>query len=310
MDVDSVPEIGTFLTEEAEALISESILYLPVSGEFDRNYVANLPDRIRRGELGLFTLSLNKQVCGLLFYRSIDREADLVYGYVRRACAGKERLFLEKVLKMLQIGGIQVVRSGFSWQDAGHFRTAAESLSFHRVSRLSMLKPVDENLMFSYAPAPGITIIPWSTAYFEEVCQIMYEESTPEDRSVYPLFGTPEGSRLLLLSIIRDMHGQFIPELSLLAQFDGEIAGFVITSLLNDGSVLILDIAVKSKFRRRGIGTKMIESLASKCAVTGRNAIVLAVTVQNESAISLYKKTGFRETGRFDQYVKMISTGR
>lgn len=177
---------------------------------------------------------------------------------------------------------------------------------FFSVRRISMARDVDDGHLFSYVPAPGLNVIPWSPWYFDEAGRIMYEASEPADRRLYPLFGSPEGARKLLLSIVQGRHGPFLPELSAVCQVDGAIAGFVLCSLLADGSVLVLDIAVADACRRRGVGTRLIEHLVSQCAVQNRRQVVLAVTAGNTPAIRLYQKTGFREVATFDQYVLTI----
>jgi ribosomal protein S18 acetylase RimI-like enzyme len=169
-----------------------------------------------------------------------------------------------------------------------------------------MAKAVDDSHMFSYVPTPGIQVLAWSPWYFEEACRIMYEESEPADRLLYPLFGSSEGARKLLLSIVQGRHGTFMPELSAVCQAGGAIVGFLLCALLADGSVLVLDIAVSRACRRAGAGTKMLEYLVSKCASLGYRQIVLAVTADNQAAIGLYKKMGFRDVAAFDQYVLAI----
>jgi ribosomal protein S18 acetylase RimI-like enzyme len=215
--------------------------------------------------------------------------------------------FLESIVGRLKESGVSVVRTGFTWPDAGPFIVAAVRMGFSTVHRISMSKDVDDRDLFSYVPAPGIHVLPWSSWYFEEACRIMYEESVPADRVLYPLFGSPEGARRLLLSIVQGRHGIFMPGLSAVCQSGGAIVGFMLCALIPDGSVLVLDIAVSKASRRKGAGTKMLEYLISKTAALGNRQIVLAVTAGNEPAIKLYKKMGFKEVATFDQYVLSIN---
>jgi ribosomal protein S18 acetylase RimI-like enzyme len=295
---------GTTVTPAVEAAFSEASLRLP---ELERLYVMSLPDRVRRGELCLISLHDGEEVAGAVCYRSVDGEAEVAFGFVRPPYRGTEHAFLEKAVGALKGSGISIVRTGFTWPDSGPFIAAAAGLGFSTVHRISMAKVVDDSQLFSYVPAPGIHVLPWSPWYFEEACRIMYEESEPADRVLYPLFGSPEGARKLLLSIVQGRHGTFAPGLSAVCESGGAIVGFLLCALLADGSVLVLDIAVSKAGKRKGAGTKMLEYLISKAAALGNRQIVLAVTAGNEPAIGLYKKMGFRQVATFDQYVLAIN---
>jgi ribosomal protein S18 acetylase RimI-like enzyme len=296
-------EAGTMITSAVEAAFSEAAGELP---ELERLYVRSLPDRVRRGELNLISLHDGPEVAGAACYRSVDGEAEVVFGFLRPPYRGTEPAFLEKIVRALKESGHAVLRTGFTWPEAGPFIAAASRMGFWRIHRISMAREVNDGHLFSYVPAPGINVAPWSPWYFDEVCRIMYEESEPEDRVLYPLFASPEGARRLLLSIAQGRHGTFMPGLSAICQSDGVIVGFLLCALIVDGSVLVLDIAVDKAHRRKGAGTKMLEYLISRAAALGNRQIVLAVTASNEPAIELYRNVGFKEVARFDQYVLTI----
>lgn len=295
------------LTDEAELMLLESASRLPtVSGDIDRKYILGLPNRVRWGELEALQIAVDGELTGVFCYRNVDNEAELVYGCIRRG--GRiniERPLMKEIIHELETRDIHAIRSSFSWPGSEQFITAALETGFRKIGRMSMSRNVDPGHAL---PRPGsdTAILPWSPTYFENVCKIMYEASEHYDRAVYPLFGSIEGARRLLLSILQDRHGLFMPDLSMVAQKDGRIAGFLLSALLPDGCVLILDIAVDSDFRRHGIGSQMLENLVNKSATLDRNQIVLAVTRDNNPAIALYLKAGFKEIAHFDQYVLEI----
>lgn len=299
-------ETGSSLTEDAESLLTESASRLTAPAEVDHAYVAGLPERVRRGELSVITLLKGLETIGIVCYRTVDSESEVVYCCMKTGYEGLERLFLGRIVSEFTGYGIRVVRGSFSGPGADRFTAAAVEIGFRKVVRMSMTYSVTEDLAHTYRPAPGIEIQQWTPAYFEDVCKLMCVAAEDFDRAVYPLFGSIEGARTLLLSILRDRHGIFLPELSLVALIDGEPAGFLLASMIQNGTVLILDIAVESERRRRGIGGKLLQYLISKSAVLSRRQIVLAVTLDNNPAIELYKKTGFRQTSIFDQYVLEI----
>lgn len=296
-------EVGCTLTTDAERLLVESAVRLPSPGEIDRIYVTGLPERARRGDLSVLTLQKGLETVGVVCYRSIDRESELVYGCLKTDYCGQEQLFLDLIVGHLLGTGTSAIRCGFSWPESDRFTEAARTKGFKKVRRMSMVRDVNGELAGSYRPGQGISVLPWNPGHFDEVGALMCTAAEDFDRAVYPLFGSPEGCRTMLLSILQDRHGLFLPELSLVAQAGGKTVGFLLSSLIHDGSVLILDIAVEAGQRRRGIGRKLLENLLSKAALHGRRQVVLAVTMDNTPAIELYKKMGFREVSTFDQYV-------
>jgi ribosomal protein S18 acetylase RimI-like enzyme len=302
-------ELGTVITPAVEAAFEEAAVSLH-AGETERVYLKSLLDRVRHGELFLLVLYRSAGIAGVVCCRSVDDEAELIFGFLRPQFAGIERVFLAKVVDALAQRGMHVVRSGFTWPGAGGFVAAAAAMRFYTVPRISMALDVADNRLFFYEPGPGVKVRPWSEACFEDTCRIMYEESEPSDRKVYPLFSSPEGARTLLSSIVQGRHGTFLPGLSAVCEKDGQVAGFLLSSLLTDGSVLVLDIAVRKAYRRAGAGSRMLEHLIGRCAAAGKRRIVLAVTASNTAAIALYKKMGFREVSTFDQHVLMLDKNR
>jgi ribosomal protein S18 acetylase RimI-like enzyme len=152
-------------------------------------------------------------------------------------------------------------------------------------------------------PCRGFELLPWRDECAEDVCLLMCANSAPSDRNVYPVLATREGALLLIRSVMKDKHGKFLRELSLVAKADEKTVGFLISTLLLDGSVLVLDIAVDSEYRRRGIGSAMMRWLVSECAAKDKDQVVLAVTAQNLDAIRLYDHLGFKQNMAFRQYV-------
>ena len=80
------------------------------------------------------------------------------------------------------------------------------------------------------------------------------------------------------------------------AEYMGEIAGYLGTHIVLD-ECYIANIAVREKFRRKGIAD-MLLSVGEKNATDKNCAFIsLEVRVSNEKAIALYKKRGYNEMG-------------
>lgn len=87
------------------------------------------------------------------------------------------------------------------------------------------------------------------------------------------------------------------------AEFEGKIAGFLVSREVFSGDAHngaqreILNVAVASAYRRRGIATALISQ------EVGRSAeVFLEVRESNLAAQELYRKLGFLEVGRRPKY--------
>ena len=92
---------------------------------------------------------------------------------------------------------------------------------------------------------------------------------------------------------------------ALLAKFDADIAGFVI-SLVEDsgraklGHVVTIDVA--AKHRRKGIGLTLLKEAEHALAQRNVQVIYLEVRADNESALQLYRKQGYVEKELLEDY--------
>jgi ribosomal-protein-alanine N-acetyltransferase len=83
------------------------------------------------------------------------------------------------------------------------------------------------------------------------------------------------------------------PEGFLVARIDRETVGYAIGEK-NKDSGLIISIAVKKEWRRRGIGRKLIEKLLENFKKEGAKIVFLHVREENKEAINFYRALGFK----------------
>ncbi len=287
-------EVSRGITEDMEGVFVDAARR---AGAAEGTYVRCLLERARAGELGVFALSARCRTVGAICYKVLDGDAELVFGHA--VTGDPEAYFLESVVRDLFRGGAHTVRSNFNWPDADGFIRGAQAMGFTVTERMSMCRcpgPVYGR------PPDGFVVLAWQDCHASEVCRVMHEAQSPVDRPVYPMFGLPEGVEKLMDSVLHDKHGRFLRELSYVAVADRPV-GFLISTLLSDGSVLILDIGVDRGYRRRGIGGALLDRLIGDSFMRGYGLIVLAVTSGNHDAIRLYERKGFRVNGHFRQHV-------
>ena len=86
---------------------------------------------------------------------------------------------------------------------------------------------------------------------------------------------------------------------------NGEILGFA-GVLINIDFIEIMNIVVRKKYRKKGIGKELLEKLISFSKEKNFELINLEVNSKNEPAINLYKKFGFKEVGLRKKYYNNI----
>lgn len=89
----------------------------------------------------------------------------------------------------------------------------------------------------------------------------------------------------------------------LCAYVEDVFAGFLMAFHVLDECHL-LDIATAEKFRRRGVGTALIDELVKHAKQREGRFVYLEVREHNPSARALYEKLGFVEVGKRKDYYK------
>ncbi len=87
----------------------------------------------------------------------------------------------------------------------------------------------------------------------------------------------------------------------LVFKYSHRVVGFECFWIILDEAHL-LNIAVSPEFRRRSVGTRMMNRLEEICAERGVGRIILDVATRNTPARSLYRKSGFSSIGFRKRY--------
>lgn len=84
--------------------------------------------------------------------------------------------------------------------------------------------------------------------------------------------------------------------ISLVAEVDGELVGFIIGSIEYYGNEKfghIYSVDVSPKYRRRGVASKLLDEVERILVKNGAETCYLEVRTDNVSALSLYKKRDY-----------------
>ena len=58
------------------------------------------------------------------------------------------------------------------------------------------------------------------------------------------------------------------------------------------------DLFVASRYRRQGIGSAALDAVKAACAERGVRALLVETSLENDTAVRVYRRAGFGETGR------------
>jgi ribosomal-protein-alanine N-acetyltransferase len=81
--------------------------------------------------------------------------------------------------------------------------------------------------------------------------------------------------------------------IGMVAEYEERVVGFMIYEL-HKNRLHILNFAVRQEYRRRGVGTRMVEKLVGKLSHQRRSRILLEVRETNLDAQLFFRSAGFR----------------
>lgn len=92
------------------------------------------------------------------------------------------------------------------------------------------------------------------------------------------------------------------PEFFLVAVCDGEVVGYVCGFVSAEGCGHLASIAVSGRFRRRGIGSILLEKFEKRVAGLGLKCVKLEVSEDNYVARTFYERRGYSYKGTIPRY--------
>jgi ribosomal-protein-alanine N-acetyltransferase len=88
----------------------------------------------------------------------------------------------------------------------------------------------------------------------------------------------------------------------LIAEVDGEMAGFAAAELEDRSTGLIVTLDVEEAWRRRGIGSRLLADTHERLAALGATTVFLHVAVERDDAQRLYRRHGYSTIARLNDY--------
>ncbi|OPY31919.1 MAG: Acetyltransferase (GNAT) family protein [Methanomassiliicoccales archaeon PtaU1.Bin124] len=261
-------------------------------------------DRLEQIRSGKFDLAIIKDMdrpVGFLAYQTIDDDASLRFGHVLPQYERYFQAVLASSIGSLKALGLRSVMGLFNWPQRRSFVDEAMALGFIQIDRMNMVRRPGVSFVHKGVPE-GITIMPWSNCMAQAAAHMLFKNSSSKDRSFHRPYRTLQGCQAYLAAIIGGRYGEFLPDHSFLALRDGREVGVVLVAKIPKVGINMVDLAVDSAERGRGIATVLIDRMIVANSKGSNVDIVLAVTSTNLAAKHLYEKMGFEPIENIQYY--------
>ncbi|NLS98284.1 MAG: GNAT family N-acetyltransferase [Planctomycetaceae bacterium] len=149
-------------------------------------------------------------------------------------------------------------------------------------------------------PVPrGYLLLPWNKSLLDAHAEVKYLSFCNEiDANVFPCLGELTGCRRLMSEITRK--GGFLERATWLAVTDAtdvrqrEKCGTIQGIRDREGVGAVQNLGIAPAYRDRGLGSILLLRALQGFRESGVHRVCLEVTAENEGAIRLYERHGFR----------------
>jgi ribosomal protein S18 acetylase RimI-like enzyme len=146
---------------------------------------------------------------------------------------------------------------------------------------------------------PGYRLLPWQPGLLFDHAEVKYLSFRNEiDADVFDCLGEADGCQRLMQEI--SLKEGFLPAATWLAMttdgLDEEPCGTIQGIRTTSKYGAIQNVGIVPAHRGRGVGTALILAALAGFQQGGISRVYLEVTAQNDGAVRLYKRLGFRRT--------------
>ncbi len=148
---------------------------------------------------------------------------------------------------------------------------------------------------------------PWQEEHQEEAARVIAAAYGGHiDSRINDQYRSPGGARRFLLNIVQYPGcGAFFQPASFVAvdRATRQLCGVCLASLVSEGVGHVTQICVTPEVRGTGTGYSLLRRSLLAFAAHGCSRVSLTVTGSNDTAISLYRRAGFKNVRNFAAYV-------
>jgi ribosomal protein S18 acetylase RimI-like enzyme len=142
-------------------------------------------------------------------------------------------------------------------------------------------------------PPPGFSFVAWQDSLLSEHGESLFASFHDTiDAVVFPSLGDRSGCYFLMTEVTRK--SGFLPGATWLLSGPSGYCGTVQGVREPGGVGAIQNLGITAAYRNRGLGSMLLEQALEGFRRAGLKRALLEVTAQNEGAIRLYRRLGFR----------------
>ncbi|MCI0377392.1 MAG: GNAT family N-acetyltransferase [Gemmataceae bacterium] len=139
----------------------------------------------------------------------------------------------------------------------------------------------------------GFTWVPWQDWLLEQHAEVKYQCFVEQiDAVVFPNLGCREGCLRLMHEIVAKPG--FKPEATWMIACGSDYCGTIQGVRERSGKGAIQNVGIAPAFRGKGLGTALLLKALHGFQRSGAHGVHLEVTAQNDGALRLYRRLGFR----------------
>lgn len=180
---------------------------------------------------------------------------------------------------------------------------AVERFIFDDLSSVAILK----NTKTPELPK-GYSIENWSNEYKPYAAEIINEAfKTKSDALFDPRFLTKEGCEDIVGKIIDGTYGEFIPQATKVALYNGKPIGLCLVNITGGTIGNLPLVGIKEEHHKRSLGKALVHSAVEDCFELSQKGILkltevnASVETDNFAAIKMYRFAGFKEDYHYPQ---------
>lgn len=157
------------------------------------------------------------------------------------------------------------------------------------------------------------TLTTWKNEYIDKTSEIIHETfKNMPDAEFDPRYKSFEGSKDIVLNIVENIYGDFLPEISTVLKYKDEPVGICFANLTTPYKANIPIVGVLKPHNKKGMGKLILKNTVTKLfefiksGNTQAKSINATADTDNYPALRMYRKIGFKEIYNYPHaYLKL-----
>lgn len=152
------------------------------------------------------------------------------------------------------------------------------------------------------------TLTEWNDGYFNDAVNVVQEAfENSADALFDPRFKSIEGTKDIIMKIVKDVYAEFLPDATTVILYKGEPVGFCFMNL-TDGRIANIPIfAIKKEHQGKGLSKYLLKKSVNQLiewadkSIKPISEVNTTTETNNSQALKMYRNIGFKEDYTYAQ---------